>query len=131
MAFGMEVLAKQPDVLLVAEFAADTANAEAVVRAVDEGGDGLDILRHFGSRQIAACAGAILGARIQKVPVILDGPGPAAAVAALRLVDPHATDHCLPAQSFLDLALTSFDGTGALAALSVVKLAGAVLDPEA
>ena len=63
--------------------------------------------------------------------MILDGPGPSAAAAALRMIDPHAADHCLPAQQLLDLALTSADGTAALAALSVVKLAGAVLDPEA
>jgi nicotinate-nucleotide--dimethylbenzimidazole phosphoribosyltransferase len=132
MAFGMEVLAKQPDILLLAEIVADDGNARAVVEAVNAGGDGLDILRHKASRQIAACAGAILGARIQKVPVILDGPGPAAAAAALRLVDPRAADHCLTAGlPLIDLASANFDGTGALAALSVVKLAGAVLDPEA
>ncbi|MDB5454314.1 MAG: nicotinate-nucleotide--dimethylbenzimidazole phosphoribosyltransferase [Caulobacteraceae bacterium] len=142
MAFGMEVLAKQPDLLMVAEIETSADNARAVMAAVRAGGDGLDILRRLGSRQIAAAAGAILGARMQKTPVILDGPGPIAAAAALRLVDPRAADHCLIAQApgfdaidlplapLLDLACATFDGTGALAALSVVKLAGAVLDPE-
>jgi nicotinate-nucleotide--dimethylbenzimidazole phosphoribosyltransferase len=150
MAFGMEVLAKQPDLLMLSEIApAGTHNAAAVARAALHGDgsiDGLEILRHYGGREIAAIAGAILGARIQKVPVILDGFGATAAAAALRQVDPHAIDHCLfaarPAfgphadliaalggEPLVDLAMPASDGTGALAALSMVKLAASVLDP--
>jgi hypothetical protein len=53
-------------------------------------------------------------------------------------MDPTASDHCRLAQpvegidipAILDLGISAGDGTAALAALSVVKLAGAVLTPE-
>lgn len=145
MAFGMEVLAKLPDLLMLGEIApAGPANARAVIASLGtDKGDGLECLRQFATREIAAAAGVILGARIQKVPIILDGLGPCAAALALKAMDVSAIEHCLfaspPADlgqalgavGFLDLRLTAGDGTAALAALSVVKLAGAVLDPEA
>jgi len=138
MAFGMEVLAKQPDLLLVGEIGGSSENARALIAGLAEHG-ALEAIRLFASREIAAAAGAILGARIRKVPVILDGLGPAAAALALRAYEPTAVDHCRLAQpvqgvgvpAIIDLAIHASDGTAALAALSVVKLAGAALTPAA
>ena len=35
--------------------------------------DPLEVLRRFGGREMAAICGAILAARLQRIPVILDG----------------------------------------------------------
>jgi nicotinate-nucleotide--dimethylbenzimidazole phosphoribosyltransferase len=57
--------------------------------------DGLDVLRNLGGRELAAMAGAILGARLWRIPVMLDGYVCCAAAAALHAADPRALDHCL------------------------------------
>ncbi len=49
----------------------------------------------LGGREIAAIAGAIMAARLQRIPVILDGYVVCAAAAILQACDPHALDHCL------------------------------------
>lgn len=137
MAFGMEVLAKQPDILMLGEVGGLGGDALGLFEALAEQ-EGLEALRAHGTREIAAVAGAILGARIQKVPVILDGFGPAVAALLVRTLDATGADHCRLAQpidgidipAILDLGISAADGTAALVALSVVKLAGAVLTPE-
>lgn len=58
-------------------------------------GDPLEVLRRLGGREIAAMAGAILAARLQRVPVVLDGYVATAAAAVLHALDPRALDHCL------------------------------------
>ncbi|WP_375465686.1 nicotinate-nucleotide--dimethylbenzimidazole phosphoribosyltransferase [uncultured Methylobacterium sp.] len=57
--------------------------------------DPLEVLRRLGGREVAAMAGAILAARLQRVPVVLDGYAATAAAAVLHAIDPHALDHCL------------------------------------
>jgi nicotinate-nucleotide--dimethylbenzimidazole phosphoribosyltransferase len=57
--------------------------------------DPLEVLRRLGGREIAAMAGAILGARHQRVPVMLDGFVVCAAAAVLHALDPASLDHCL------------------------------------
>lgn len=57
--------------------------------------DPLDVLRRLGGREVAAMAGAILAARLQRVPVVLDGYVATAAAAVLHALDPRALDHCL------------------------------------
>ncbi len=57
--------------------------------------DGIDVLRALGGRELAAMAGAIVGARLNKVPVMLDGYVCCAAAAALHAAAPDALDHCL------------------------------------
>lgn len=52
-------------------------------------------MRRLGGREIAAMAGAILAARMQKVPVIIDGYVATAAAAILKAANPAALDHCL------------------------------------
>ncbi|MGU3358749.1 nicotinate-nucleotide--dimethylbenzimidazole phosphoribosyltransferase [Methylobacterium sp. M6A4_1b] len=57
--------------------------------------DPLEILARLGGREIAAMAGAILAARLQRVPVVLDGYVATAAAAILHRLDPTLLDHCL------------------------------------
>jgi len=132
MAFGMEVLAKQPDLLILVGLGpgADAA-AEAVLAAVAAGGDPLEALRSQGGRETAAIAGAIVGARSQNIPVLLDGPAARAAAAVVAAVTPGAADHCRTPAQLGAPAIDRTDGTAALAALSLVKLACAMLEGAA
>ena len=59
--------------------------------------DPLEALRRIGGREIAALVGAIVAARTQKVPVLLDGLAAISAAAVLRALNPAAVDHCLVA----------------------------------
>jgi nicotinate-nucleotide--dimethylbenzimidazole phosphoribosyltransferase len=102
--------------------------------------DPLEILRRLGGREIAAIAGAILAARIQRVPVLLDGFVVCAAAAVLAAVDERALDHCLAAhvssenahaealrrlgkRPLLDLGMRLGEGSGAALAVGIVKAA--------
>ncbi|WP_447406535.1 nicotinate-nucleotide--dimethylbenzimidazole phosphoribosyltransferase, partial [Clostridium perfringens] len=51
--------------------------------------------RRLGGREITAIAGAILAARRQRVPVVLDGFITCAALAPLAVHAPAITDHCI------------------------------------
>lgn len=118
--------------------------ADAVDRAVALHGayrdDPFEVLRRVGGREFAAIAGAIIAARAQKVPVILDGFGAIAAVAVLHAVNPAILDHCLLAarptdpglaravehlglQPVLDLQLAHGEGVGAALAVGILKAA--------
>ena len=55
-------------------------------------------LRRVGGREFAACAGAIIAARAEKIPVILDGLAATAAAAILHAMNPAAIAHCQLAQ---------------------------------
>lgn len=118
--------------------------ADAVSRAVKlheaHLTDPLELLRRLGGREIAAMAGAILAARAQRVPVIIDGFVATSAAAVLQAVDPTALDHCLVAhvsaepahrkvieklgkEPLLDLGMRLGEGTGAALAAGIVKAA--------
>ena len=58
------------------------------------GGDGLDILMRLGGRELAAIAGAIIAARLKRVPVLLDGYVCSAAASTLEATTPGSLDHC-------------------------------------
>jgi nicotinate-nucleotide--dimethylbenzimidazole phosphoribosyltransferase len=105
-------------------------------------GDPLEVLRRLGGREVAAIAGAILAARTQRIPVILDGYVVTAAAAVLHAIDPRSIDHCLAGhvsaegahgevlarlgmQPVLDLGMKLGEGTGAALAAAVVKAAAA------
>ncbi|MEC8667169.1 MAG: nicotinate-nucleotide--dimethylbenzimidazole phosphoribosyltransferase [Pseudomonadota bacterium] len=110
--------------------------ADGVAR--HKGGDGLDTLASLGGREIAAMAGAILRARVEGIPVILDGFICCSAAACLQAVAPDALDHCVaghvsaesahPAllaklgkEPLLSLGLRLGEGSGAALAIGVLK----------
>jgi nicotinate-nucleotide--dimethylbenzimidazole phosphoribosyltransferase len=116
--------------------AAVIGEAVAFHRAGD--GDPLEVLRRVGGREIAGIAGAILAARHQRVPVILDGFVTTAAAAVLHALNPAALDHCLAAHCsaepahaevlrrlgmapLLKLGMRLGEGSGAAIAAGVVK----------
>ncbi|WP_322962993.1 nicotinate-nucleotide--dimethylbenzimidazole phosphoribosyltransferase [Sphingomonas fuzhouensis] len=54
-----------------------------------------EILRRLGGREIAGMAGAVLAARMKRIPVVLDGFIGTAATAPLAFANPAITAHCL------------------------------------
>jgi len=56
--------------------------------------DPLTLLACVGGEEFAAIAGAVMAARIGRIPVLLDGYASTAAAAVLYVADPHALDHC-------------------------------------
>ena len=57
--------------------------------------DPFTALRCLGGKELAAIVGAIIAARLARVPVVLDGYACTAAAAVLWKADPKALDHCL------------------------------------
>ncbi len=119
--------------------------AEARIAAVEKAmrthtgisSDPLECLRVFGGRDIAGLVGAIIAARHQSIPVLLDGFIVCAAAAILHKIDPKALDHCwaghlsaepahgalldrLGKTPMLDFGLPVGDGTGATFALGTI-----------
>lgn len=76
---------------LAAKRAAVTASVQRHRNAAD---DPLDLLRRLGGRELAAIAGAVLAARLMRVPVLLDGFVCTAAAAPLAARVAEALDHC-------------------------------------
>jgi nicotinate-nucleotide--dimethylbenzimidazole phosphoribosyltransferase len=118
--------------------------ADAVRRAValhkDHLADPLEVLRRLGGRELAAMAGAILAARMERVPVLIDGYVATAAAAVLYAVDQTSLDHCMAAHCsaepahrallkkvgkdpLLDLGMRLGEGSGAALAAGLVKAA--------
>lgn len=60
-----------------------------------DAGDGLEMLRCLGGRELAAMAGAIAGARALGIPVILDGFICSAAAGCLYATEAASLDHCV------------------------------------
>lgn len=81
----------------------DDAGVERKARAIDQAlalhgpflGDPLEVLARLGGREIAAICGAIIAARLQRIPVVLDGYVVTAAAAILHALQPSAIDHCV------------------------------------
>lgn len=135
-----------PEDWIVGQSAGQGAKADAVRRALelhlDAGTDPLEILRRFGGRDIAALFGAILAARLQRIPVVLDGMVTLAAAALLFRLDPGALDHCVAAQDtgepaqrralaalglkpLLSLGMTLGEGVGAALSVGLIRAAAA------
>lgn len=126
---------------------ADPAMTARMVAAVDAAialhgrqTDPFEILRRVGGREFAACAGAIIAARAEKVPVVIDGLAATAAAAILHAIEPEAIAHCLLAATpavaggdgiaarlgltpLLDLGMAHGEGAGAGLAAGLVKAA--------
>lgn len=179
MAFGMEALAGEPDLLCLGDMGIGNTTAAAAIYAALWGGgatawvgagtgvdadglarktnavetalathsghlgDPLAVLARLGGREIAAIAGAILAARHQRVPVILDGYVTTAAAAVLHALRPDALDHCLAAhcsaekahanvlerlglKPLLSLDMRLGEASGAALAVSIVRGAAAL-----
>jgi nicotinate-nucleotide--dimethylbenzimidazole phosphoribosyltransferase len=105
--------------------------------------DPLEVLSRLGGREVAAVAGAILAARLQRIPVVLDGYVTTAAAAILHVLDPAALDHCVAGHvspegdhravlerlgqaPLLALGMRLGEGTGAALAAGIVRAAAAV-----
>ena len=102
----------------------------------------LEVLREVGGAELVAIAAAVVEARRRSIPVVLDGFVVGAAVASLHVARPGALDHCLaghrsaePGHALLlerlgldplvDLGLRLGEGSGALVAVPIVRLAAA------
>jgi nicotinate-nucleotide--dimethylbenzimidazole phosphoribosyltransferase len=118
---------------------ADAVRA-AAARHREHFSDPLEVLRRLGGREIAAMAGAILAARIQRAPVLLDGFVVCSAAAVLHALDASALDHCLAAHvsaesahrevlrrlgkaPLVDLGMRLGEGSGAALAVGIVRCA--------
>ena len=176
IAFGMEAVAGDVDLLGLGEMGIGNTTVAAAVFAalyggsaaewvgrgagVDEAGlrrkiaaveaalatheghfkDPLEVLRRLGGREIAALVGAILAARMQRVPVVLDGFVVCAAAAVLQRLEPSALDHCVAGHvsaeqahravlghldkvPILDLGMRLGEGSGAALAMGTLKAA--------
>jgi nicotinate-nucleotide--dimethylbenzimidazole phosphoribosyltransferase len=118
--------------------------ADAVDRALarhqDVLGDPLAVLARLGGREIAAMLGALIAARQQKIPVIVDGFVATSAAAIAHAVNPAAIDHCifghvsaesahakvierLGVRPLLDLGMRLGEGSGAALAMLLAKTA--------
>ncbi len=102
--------------------------------------DPLTALASVGGRELAAIAGAILAARLKRIPVILDGYVATASAAVLKAIRDDALDHCLLGHlsaehghdplaeklgldPILDLGMRLGEGSGAAVALLTVQAA--------
>lgn len=118
--------------------------ANIVARAVALNGgrfdDPLEVLRRLGGREVAAMVGAILAARTQRIPVVLDGYIACAAAAIVHALEPSGLDHCLAAhvsaesahgevlqrlgkKPLFDFGMRLGEGSGAALAVGVIKAA--------
>ncbi len=168
MAFGMEAIAGGADLLCVGAAGAGNRTVAAALACALLGGapgdwtdgsagsgeavsaalaqheghlaDPLEALRRVGGREFAAIAGAILAARYQRIPVLLDGLVSCAAAAVLWKMDPSALDHCRAAHAsgdpaharllaamgldpLLETGIRLEEGAGAALAIGLVKSA--------
>ncbi|WP_303977721.1 nicotinate-nucleotide--dimethylbenzimidazole phosphoribosyltransferase [Dongia mobilis] len=57
--------------------------------------DPFAIMACLGGHELAAITGAVIAARVARVPVLLDGFASTVAAAVLLKLDPHALDHCV------------------------------------
>lgn len=102
--------------------------------------DPLEVLSRLGGREIAAICGAIIAARLQRIPVVLDGYVVTAAAAILHAISPSAIDHCvaghlsaegahkevlarLGKQPILSLDMRLGEASGAALAAAIIKAA--------
>jgi nicotinate-nucleotide--dimethylbenzimidazole phosphoribosyltransferase len=138
----------QPDAWTGAGTGIDPARRAAKVAVVGRGvalhrplaKDPLDLLRRLGGRELVAIAGAVIGARRARIPVVLDGYAATAAAAPLAVLRADALDHCvlghlsaepghrlladlLGLKPLLDLGLRLGEASGAALAVQLLQAA--------
>ena len=125
LAFGMEAIAKTPDVLMLSDLTIASERAATALILGLSGADWranlppiddwcaraltrasatapttpIDWLSELGGREIAALVGAIFAARASGTPVIIDGLAALAAALVAHGVDPRAVEHVLCASA--------------------------------
>ena len=116
--------------------------ADAVAFHGDDLSDGLEIMRRLGGRELAAIAGAVIGARLSRIPVLLGGYCCTAAAAVLLGLNESALDHCQVGHAsaepghtrllerigmapLLDLNMRLGEASGAVLAVAIVRAAAA------
>ena len=102
--------------------------------------DPLEILREVGGSELVGMAAAAVAARHRSIPVVLDGYICTAAMLPLHVAEPTALEHCvvghcsaepghrllldrLDKRPLLDLDMRLGEGSGAMAAVPLVKMA--------
>lgn len=113
---------------------------DAAKHHLNETSDPLEILRRLGGRELAAMAGAIVHARYNNVPVLIDGYVAGAAAAVLEQAHPGSLDHIICAHvsaesghrrlleklgkpALLDLDMRLGEASGAALAINLVRAA--------
>lgn len=102
--------------------------------------DPFEVLRCVGGHELAAIAGAVLAARLARIPVVLDGYASTAAAAVIHAAKPDALDHCIVAhrsaepghahlverigkRPVLDLGMRLGEASGAVLAVGILRAA--------
>ena len=102
--------------------------------------DPIEILREVGGAELAAIAAATIAARHRSIPVVLDGYVTTASVLPLAMIAPGSLDHCivghcsaepghrklldyLGKRPLLDLDMRLGEGSGAMAAVPLIRMA--------
>lgn len=113
---------------------------EQAVQRITGTVDPLEILREVGGLELVAMAAACVAARHRSIPVVLDGYICTASMLPLHLTNPAVLDHCIVGHRsaepghrllldrlgkapLLDLDMRLGEGSGAMAAVPLVKLA--------
>ncbi len=116
------------------------AAIDAAVARIGGTSDPIEVMRQVGGAELSAMAAACLRARHHRIPVVLDGYVATAAVLPLHEAEPRALDHCLVGhlsaepghrrlldhlgfEPLLDLQMRLGEGSGALAAVPLVRMA--------
>ncbi|HEX3884173.1 MAG TPA: nicotinate-nucleotide--dimethylbenzimidazole phosphoribosyltransferase [Stellaceae bacterium] len=116
--------------------------AAAASRHIDGQADPFELLRRLGGLELAAITGAVLAARMGRVPVVLDGYAATVAAAVLYAVNPRALDHCVVGHvsaepghrrllekigkpALFDFGMRLGEASGATLALGILKAAAA------
>ncbi|MGH2694081.1 MAG: nicotinate-nucleotide--dimethylbenzimidazole phosphoribosyltransferase [Actinomycetota bacterium] len=125
-------------------YARKVAAVEAAASRVPSSTGPFEVLRLVGGAELVALAGAALEARRRSLPIVLDGFVVTAAIAPLELARPGLLDHCvaghvssepghrllldkLNKKPLLDLELRLGEGSGALLAVPLIRLAAAAV----
>ncbi len=122
-------------------FATSEAATQAIANRLGAGrSDALEKARRAGAREIAAVIGAIIAARAQRMPVIVEGFAATVALALVQTQQPGGAEHCIVAacdgtpgharlcqqlnlDPMLDLRVAGIDGVPGLMAAQLLRTA--------